>query len=63
MKVWVIAPDYGHDGYGEPWAAFTTKEAADASHDKNSHCELFEVDLDPPLQSGSIGKKDHVHAL
>jgi hypothetical protein len=50
LSVWVVCPDYGYDGYGEPEAVFSSKEAADAwvsaKRDRNSSpFDIFELPL------------------
>ena len=53
MKVWLVLPDYGYEGYGEPIAVFSCKEAAEkraaAYQEKYRYfgcAEIFELELD-----------------
>jgi len=55
MKVYIVLPDYDYEGYGEPIAAFTSKEAAEKcaadEKAKSRFCgftEIFELELDYP---------------
>jgi hypothetical protein len=49
MKIWVVVPDYGHEGYGYPERAFSTKEKAKEfveSLDLPFRWEIVERELD-----------------
>jgi hypothetical protein len=49
MTIWVVLPDYGHEGYGYPERAFSTKEKAKEfvqSHDRSIYWEIVELQLD-----------------
>lgn len=52
MKIWVLVPDYGQEGYGEPIRAYTSEVAAKADLKKRGQGsnELFDVELHDDVQ-------------
>ncbi len=52
MKVWIIVPDYGYEGYGEPEGAFSSRELAEAAVKAIDLAaaprEIFEFEIDAP---------------
>ena len=53
-RVWVVARNYGYDGYGAPEHAFSSKALADAFVAANegwNGLEAFELPIDPILKS------------
>lgn len=50
MKVYIVVPDYGYDGYGTPEVVLKTMEAAEKYVEKNvsrfKQYEIVEMDLE-----------------
>lgn len=59
MKVYVIAFDYGHEGYAEPYRVFSDKQTASDWAEKNRddilhQIRIFEFDLDADKDPAQI---------
>lgn len=59
-KIWVLARNFGYDGYGTPEFAFSTRELAvgfiESNPDRNKDFEIFELPIDAALsKAGKTG--------
>lgn len=49
MKVYVLAPDYGYEGLGEPKGAYATRDLAEVAKkgkDGYTYYEIFELEVE-----------------
>lgn len=52
MKVFIVVPDWGYEGYGEPVGAYSTKRKAENAKKKfDGECEIVELVINANLKS------------
>ena len=50
MKIYVLLPDYGYEGYGEPEIAYRTRAEAEAKAATDKNLAIIEIELEEAQQ-------------